>query len=145
MKYWCRGTESNCRHQPFQGCALPTELPRHRLLSSGKHVSVIGVFRSAPSAHVQRACDLRRSSLLQAFLAHAQYRMVLTRSRSKGTGKGDSLCPLSNSTAVAQRLELHLGYRSADQNTKTEDSSGKKRLTDSTSRSYRSRACPANY
>ena len=26
---WCRGTESNCRHQPFQGCALPTELPRH--------------------------------------------------------------------------------------------------------------------
>ena len=27
---WCRGTESNCRHQPFQGCALPTELPRHK-------------------------------------------------------------------------------------------------------------------
>ena len=26
---WCRGTELNCRHQPFQGCALPTELPRH--------------------------------------------------------------------------------------------------------------------
>ena len=26
---WCRGTESNCRHQPFQGCALPTELPLH--------------------------------------------------------------------------------------------------------------------
>ena len=28
---WCRGTELNCRHQPFQGCALPTELPRHDL------------------------------------------------------------------------------------------------------------------
>ena len=28
---WCRGTESNCRHQPFQGCALPTELPRHTM------------------------------------------------------------------------------------------------------------------
>ena len=28
MEKWCRGTESNCRHQPFQGCALPTELPR---------------------------------------------------------------------------------------------------------------------
>jgi hypothetical protein len=27
--WWCRGTELNCRHQPFQGCALPTELPRH--------------------------------------------------------------------------------------------------------------------
>ena len=26
---WCRGAESNCGHQPFQGCALPTELPRH--------------------------------------------------------------------------------------------------------------------
>lgn len=34
---WCRGTESNCRHQPFQGCALPTELPRHsgRILERG--------------------------------------------------------------------------------------------------------------
>src|SRR5207253_5316764 len=29
MGTWCRGTELNCRHQPFQGCALPTELPRH--------------------------------------------------------------------------------------------------------------------
>ena len=28
-KIWCRGAESNCGHQPFQGCALPTELPRH--------------------------------------------------------------------------------------------------------------------
>jgi hypothetical protein len=24
----CRGTGSNCRHQVFQTCALPTELPR---------------------------------------------------------------------------------------------------------------------
>ena len=29
LEKWCRGTELNCRHQPFQGCALPTELPRH--------------------------------------------------------------------------------------------------------------------
>ena len=29
VRKWCRGTELNCRHQPFQGCALPTELPRH--------------------------------------------------------------------------------------------------------------------
>ena len=27
--YWCRGTESNCRHGDFQSPALPTELPRH--------------------------------------------------------------------------------------------------------------------
>jgi hypothetical protein len=25
---WCRGTELNRRRQPFQGCALPPELPR---------------------------------------------------------------------------------------------------------------------
>jgi hypothetical protein len=25
--YWCQGTESNRRHQHFQCCALPTELP----------------------------------------------------------------------------------------------------------------------
>jgi hypothetical protein len=30
---WCRGTELNCRHQPFQGCALPTELPRHYVVA----------------------------------------------------------------------------------------------------------------
>ena len=35
---WCRGTESNCRHQPFQGCALPTELPRHR---NGSRVALL--------------------------------------------------------------------------------------------------------
>ena len=29
LPLWCRGAESNCGHQPFQGCALPTELPRH--------------------------------------------------------------------------------------------------------------------
>src|SRR5215831_4488433 len=27
-RLWCRGTESNCRHQPFQGCAFSTELLR---------------------------------------------------------------------------------------------------------------------
>ncbi len=28
---WCRGTELNRRRQPFQGCALPPELPRHTI------------------------------------------------------------------------------------------------------------------
>src|SRR5258708_5382363 len=28
-KLWWPGTESNRRRQPFQGCALPTELPGH--------------------------------------------------------------------------------------------------------------------
>src|ERR1041385_7754510 len=34
---WCRGTELNCRHQPFQGCALPTELPRHAYFLQSLH------------------------------------------------------------------------------------------------------------
>src|SRR5579862_6710282 len=29
--HWCQGTESNRRHQHFQCCALPTELPWHVL------------------------------------------------------------------------------------------------------------------
>ena len=38
---WCRGTESNCRHQPFQGCALPTELPRHGMGRDGTVTGLI--------------------------------------------------------------------------------------------------------
>ena len=29
FKMWWPGTESNRRRQPFQGCALPSELPGH--------------------------------------------------------------------------------------------------------------------
>ena len=29
LMLWWPGTESNRRRQPFQGCALPTELPGH--------------------------------------------------------------------------------------------------------------------
>ena len=32
-KSWWPGTESNRRHKPFQGSALPTELPGHSLVS----------------------------------------------------------------------------------------------------------------
>src|SRR5690348_16926257 len=39
LKTWWPGTESNRRRQPFQGCALPAELPGHswspRLLYAG--------------------------------------------------------------------------------------------------------------
>src|SRR5215467_7886903 len=31
---WWPGTESNRRRQPFQGCALPTELPGHSVVIS---------------------------------------------------------------------------------------------------------------
>ena len=35
LKTWWPGTESNRRRQPFQGCALPTELPGHSGIASG--------------------------------------------------------------------------------------------------------------
>ena len=35
LKKWCRGTELNRRRQPFQGCALPPELPRHHAIILG--------------------------------------------------------------------------------------------------------------
>ena len=53
---WCRGTESNCRHQPFQGCALPTELPRHSVDDDcGGHHTKVTPNTSTPfvSHHVQ--------------------------------------------------------------------------------------------
>ena len=35
MKEWCPGLESNQRHHDFQSCALPTELPGHRVRAAG--------------------------------------------------------------------------------------------------------------
>ena len=46
-KWWCRGTGSNCRHQVFQTCALPTELPRRSATQcSGPPLASHGVFGS---------------------------------------------------------------------------------------------------
>jgi hypothetical protein len=33
LREWWPGTESNRRRQPFQGCALPTELPGREVVS----------------------------------------------------------------------------------------------------------------
>ena len=40
---WCWGAESNCRHRPFQGRALPAELPQRKKRSIGgeKRMSTI--------------------------------------------------------------------------------------------------------
>src|SRR6202158_2341545 len=40
FEMWWPGTELNRRRQPFQGCALPPELPGHCLRTSGLHSSV---------------------------------------------------------------------------------------------------------
>src|SRR5229473_8073522 len=37
---WWPGTELNRRRQPFQGCALPPELPGHFLRALCPHVSI---------------------------------------------------------------------------------------------------------
>ncbi len=56
---WCRGTESNCRHQPFQGCALPTELPRHSgRIREGASVYRITVEKSTFIVGWRRGRDL---------------------------------------------------------------------------------------
>ena len=67
---WCRGTESNCRHQPFQGCALPTELPRHtgfilELDSEGPSAPrTLTTFATTPAqfAHISKMIDQSSSS-----------------------------------------------------------------------------------
>ena len=38
LKTWWPGTELNRRRQPFQGCALPPELPGHFVEHSRKQV-----------------------------------------------------------------------------------------------------------
>jgi hypothetical protein len=59
---WCRGTELNCRHQPFQGCALPTELPRH---GSGQEErgTVTGSSEKNQAARSSTFCESPQSKL----------------------------------------------------------------------------------
>ncbi len=40
---WCRGPESNWGHRPFQGRALPAELPRHCAGTTGFEPAISGV------------------------------------------------------------------------------------------------------
>src|SRR5579864_5831827 len=42
LKTWWPGTELNRRRQPFQGCALPPELPGHFLKSTVEPVRIEG-------------------------------------------------------------------------------------------------------
>src|SRR5262249_40566862 len=42
---WCPGAESNHRHQHFQCCALPTELPGRRPRRAAGHVQSAGRYR----------------------------------------------------------------------------------------------------
>ena len=42
FKMWWPGTELNRRRQPFQGCALPPELPGHFCRSTAEGLRVVG-------------------------------------------------------------------------------------------------------
>jgi hypothetical protein len=53
----CRGTELNRRRQPFQGCALPPELPRHNHLI----LASAGLTVKNPCATIHDDISLRRS------------------------------------------------------------------------------------
>src|SRR5438128_1788363 len=56
FRMWWPGTESNRRRQPFQGCALPTELP-------GREIVILT--KTTPPAHPA-------SNLLQVFQPRAR-------------------------------------------------------------------------
>ena len=53
--FWCRGTESNCRHGDFQSPALPTELPRRRN---------VGLYKKRPllARDFPEACPAQRAA-----------------------------------------------------------------------------------
>ena len=48
---WCRGADSNRRHQDFQSCALPTELPRRIKVEKCCRVAVLLFFYSRSTSH----------------------------------------------------------------------------------------------
>jgi hypothetical protein len=50
---WCRGPESNWGHADFQSAALPTELPRHKIIVAFSHT---GVKQSYPSSRLILSC-----------------------------------------------------------------------------------------
>jgi hypothetical protein len=80
---WCRGTELNCRHQPFQGCALPTELPRHAgrlpLLPSSSHE-----IKEATTAYsLDWHCDTRTvAGIIRSWRESRQRNSPLNRERA---------------------------------------------------------------
>src|SRR6478672_12484151 len=60
LKIWWPGTELNRRRQPFQGCALPPELPGH--VSAHDFSGLVRVGRAGNSARIDAdeksgACD----------------------------------------------------------------------------------------
>jgi len=103
-------------------------------------VSVIGVLRCAPCVLARRPRVPGRASI-GSISCNAQYRMVLIRSRSEGNDLSAAVQThrWSSNDTTCTSVPGPAHYEQND------DGVGKTRLTASTSRSYRSRACPANY
>ena len=90
LKRWCRGTELNRRRQPFQGCALPPELPRHAWNRAG------------PGRVVAHRCErlpaVRRKSVTtfsDGF--HSLSRKSRWTESTSGKAQADCYCPAQSS------------------------------------------------
>jgi hypothetical protein len=57
LKWW-PGTESNRRRQPFQGCALPTELPGREFPVYQPLYAFCNSLKASPVARSMSACKL---------------------------------------------------------------------------------------
>src|SRR2546421_430649 len=64
LKIWWPGTELNRRRQPFQGCALPPELPGH--IDARNFAGFVRVGRARTSAGLNDRCDWKKQSVLVA-------------------------------------------------------------------------------
>ena len=87
FRMWWPGTELNRRRQPFQGCALPPELPGHvRSPPSGLRVAICeeGPLRSEMGGNTGRATkriqfgSARGTKLIIAFLQRSNSPIVLS-------------------------------------------------------------------
>ena len=60
LKRWWPGTESNRRRQPFQGCALPAELPGHKFPCGYIDCSVLIITILSRSRQTARSVAIRK-------------------------------------------------------------------------------------
>src|SRR5215468_3077204 len=60
-KTWWAGTGLNRRHQDFQSCALPTELPAHQTREDNRRARVASTSRRAPGALLDGGDDADRA------------------------------------------------------------------------------------
>ena len=69
MIFWCRGTESNCRHADFQSTALPTELPRRNVcLQAFREFSGVMLSQKVGSSPIVGSDTSEKTEVSRGFL-----------------------------------------------------------------------------